>query len=269
MTFPQSPRVVYEQDTLSQVVCALAFPPILSIGTETPTALQEALRGEYPLYETRPAGGGQIQIDGDDPRPMLQVLSQIGLGQQQMPQQHRFSTEDQSRTVVVGPRLLALEDTSYTEWPRFSANMGVARTAVEDIYRPAFYSRVGLRYQDVIRKEMLKESSKWTDLIQPTFLGLLGTEDVSTIKEVGTAALIALDRSGSFVRLNHGLAIDEDTQESVYIIDADFYTEERQDGTDIEDLLGYFRAEAGNLFRWAITPALHDALGPREGDPSP
>ena len=272
MTFPQSPRVVYDQDTLGQVVCALSFPPILTIGTETPAALQEALRVDYPLYETSPAGA-QLQIEGDAPPGMLEVLSQIGLGQaglggRQAPQQHRFLTADRTRTVVVGPRVLALEVTDYSEWGDFSRHLNAARAAVEEIYQPAFYSRVGLRYQDVIRRGMLKDSSNWTDVIKPPFLGLLGAKELSSIQEQGTVALIALDRQGSFIRLNHGLGIDEDTKESVYVIDADFYTEERQHGTDIDDLLRYFNVEAGNLFRWAITPALHDALGPRTTDES-
>lgn len=263
MTFPESPRVVYEQDTLNQVVCALNFPPILSIGTETPAELQEALRESYPLYESRPTGP-QLQLEGDGPpQGMIEMLGQLGLGQRPMPQQHRFSTEDQTRTVVVGPRLLAVEDATYDEWAAFSQHVAVARAAVERIYRPAFYTRVGLRYQDVIRRKMLKDDAEWTDVIKPTLLGLLGAPELDTIQELSGTALISLDHPESFVRVNHGLGTDEATKDNVYVIEADFYTEGRSHGNDIDSLLTYFNTEAGNLFRWAITQELHDALGRR------
>jgi uncharacterized protein (TIGR04255 family) len=262
MTFPESPRVVYEQDTLSRVVCALNFPPILSIGSEMPAALQEALRTEYPLYEARPTGG-QLQLAGAPPG-LADLLGQFPLGQGQMALQHRFTTEDESRSVVVGPRLLAVEDTEYEQWPSFYENVAKARAAVEDIYRPAFYARVGLHYQDVIRREMLKEDAKWTDVIKPTFLGLLGAPEVDSVTELASAALVVLDLPESYVRINHGLATDESTNDVVYLIDADFYTDKRCDGGDIDDVLGYFNSEAGNLFRWAITSELHDALGRRD-----
>ena len=265
MTFPQSPRIVYKQDTLSQVICALSFPPILSIGTETPAALQEALRAEYPLYETEPAGP-QLQLEGQAPPRILEMLGQFGLGQGRLPQRHRFSTEDQARSVVVGPRLLAVQDNAYHEWGVFSRFVAAARDAIERIYHPAFYTRVGLRYQDVIRKQMLKDDAQWTDVVKPAFLGLLGTPEFHAVQELTSMALVGLDRPGSLVRLNHGLGIDEETNDSVYVIDADFYTEEKCNGSDIDGLLGYFNAEAGNLFRWAITPALHDSLGRRDTD---
>jgi uncharacterized protein (TIGR04255 family) len=66
------------------------------------------------------------------------------------------------------------------------------------------------------------------------------------------------------VRINHGLATDESGDDVVYLIDADFYTDKRCDGGEIDGILGYFNSEAGNLFRWAITAELHDALGRRD-----
>lgn len=261
MTFPKSPRVVYGQDTLSQVVCALNFPPILSIGTDTPAALQEALRAEYPLYEARPAGG-QFQIEGA-PAGLVELIGQLPLGQGPAGRQHRFTTEDEARSVLVGPRLLAVEENSYVEWASFQRPVAQARAAVEALYRPAFYTRVGLRYQDVIKREMLKANAEWTDVIKPTFLGLMGAQEIATVQEVAASALIDLDRVGSKVRVNHGLATDETNRDIVYLIDADFYTETRCDGGEIDDILAYFNAEAGNLFRWAITADLHDALGRR------
>jgi uncharacterized protein (TIGR04255 family) len=89
--------------------------------------------------------------------------------------------------VVVGPRLLAVEDRAYQEWDVFSRHVAAARAAVEGLYRPAFYTRVGLRYQDVIRRQMLKEGAEWTYVVKPMFLGLLGAredEELSPPQEV-------------------------------------------------------------------------------------
>jgi uncharacterized protein (TIGR04255 family) len=55
MTFPETPRVIYAQNPLVEVICQLKFPPILRIETELPAIFQESIRKEYPLSQTAEA----------------------------------------------------------------------------------------------------------------------------------------------------------------------------------------------------------------------
>jgi uncharacterized protein (TIGR04255 family) len=259
MTFPESQRVVYAADTLVEVVCQLNFPPVLSIGSETPVALQDRLRAIYPLYATvQPLGA---------PPELAALIQQLP---NQLPQsmQHRFTTADEQRSITVGPRMLAVTTSNYDEWPVFLEEIETARAAVEEIYRPAFYGRVGLRYQDVIDQEAIGLDAPWSELITPTLLGLFGASEPeirNAVKESGANVRLELDGAqGAFVHINHGLAQRENSDHRVYLIDADYFTERQIQGGEVREQLEYFNAEAGRLFRWAITDTLRDALGRRD-----
>lgn len=53
MPFPESPRVVYKEHPLSQVIGQLRFPRILCIDSEAPVAYQEKIRKQYPLFQEK------------------------------------------------------------------------------------------------------------------------------------------------------------------------------------------------------------------------
>jgi uncharacterized protein (TIGR04255 family) len=259
MTFPKSDRVVYAVDTLDQVICQLRFPPILAIGSEPPSAFQERVRHEYPLYERTESIPAAPEI--------ANLLAQLPVKPPQTVS-HQFSTADAARTITLTAEFLAVTETRYDEWPAFRPVLQFAQTALEEIYRPAFYTRVGLRYQDVIDQRALEIARPWADLLRASFAGLLGTEFRDAVRELGEIVLLQLDGAeGAYVRLNHGLAQKADDGHVVYLIDADYYREAQHEGSDVLALLDYFREEAGNLFRWAISDELRDALGQRDNQP--
>jgi len=62
----------------------------------------------------------------------------------------------------------------YRRWEDFRQQVYVAKQAVEESYQPAFYSRIGIRYQDVIDKTKLGLGSEpWISLIRAEFIGVL------------------------------------------------------------------------------------------------
>jgi uncharacterized protein (TIGR04255 family) len=260
MTFPESPRIVYAADTLVEVACQLNFPPVLAIGTETPVALQERVRAVYPLYET-------VQPFGGAPPQLAALIERLPNAPTQS-LQHRFSTADERSSITLGPQLLAITTSNYDEWPVFLQSIEAARAAVEDIYGPAFYTRVGLRYQDVIDPKAIGLDATWADLLSPTILGFFGAAEPEirdAVRESGANVRLQLDgATDAMVHINHGLAQKDDNQDRVYLIDADYFTDHRREAGEINELLGYFNTEAGRLFRWAITDTLRDALGRRD-----
>ena len=171
MTFPASERIVYGRHTLNQVICQLRFPTILAIGSEPPTAFQDRVRAEYPVYQRQemPFLPTQIAdfISSLPVRPSASVA-------------HQFSTSDLKRSITLAPEFLAITESDYEEWPVLRRQIDAVQTKLEQIYVPAFYSRVGLRYQDVIDRDDAGVADRgWRELVNPPLTGLLGTADAA------------------------------------------------------------------------------------------
>jgi uncharacterized protein (TIGR04255 family) len=263
MIFPDSDRTVYKVDTIAEVICQLQFPELLSIASEPPAAFQEAIREEYPLYRRQEGIAGPPEI--------AEIFSQFQVAAPQAAVHHHFSTVDNSRTVTLTTKFLAISERRYTEWRDLRSEIDRSKGALEQIYRPSFYARTGLRYQNVVDRQRLGlPNASWSDLLNPVMAGYLGVtdDDLSACVQEATGNVVFQDPEANdlFVRLQHGLAIPEgDPQNLVYSIDADYHTHRQLDGGSVLDLLDRFNAEAGNLFRWSISPLLHDALGVRNG----
>jgi uncharacterized protein (TIGR04255 family) len=261
MPFPPSDRLIFEENTLVEVICQLRFPPILSIVSETPAAFQQAIRDTYPLYRLEDP---LSQI----PANVAGLMSQLPFPQPVAPSTHLFDSEDSKRTISLASDFVAVTERDYTRWELMKAEVERAMAALEEIYAPSFYTRIGLRYQDVVRKGDLGLAEQpWHELLEPAFTGMLGAdpirEDVTAIRSDCVVRLA--ENREEYVKVAHGFVEDSDRQS--YAIDMDFFTTERSESADVGDKLDYFNQQAGYLFRWAIRPALRDALRPRPLEP--
>lgn len=262
MTFPQSNRVIFENNPLEEVICQLKFPTILEITTEKPAKFQNEIRIDYPLYA----------IDQTEFPPELeQLVSKLPIPRPSEGITYRFMSEDEKKQVSLSPEFVAFKDNEYHTWARFSKEILRAKDAVEKIYRPAFYTRIGLRYTDVIDRTKLGiENEPWETLLKPSVLGILGAPDnVGThVQQIKTEASIRIEEVlGGQATIRHGTGKRADNNADVYIIDIDFFTMERSNGKDVPEILEKFNRLGGNFFRWAISDRLRDALAPRELQP--
>jgi uncharacterized protein (TIGR04255 family) len=256
MTFPDSPRVIYKQNPLVEVICQLKFPPILKIDTEPPASFQERIRKEYPL----------LQESSTDQQPLPPAIAKL-IGQA-VPgffqgQAYTFLSEDQQAKVVLTREFLAVSTAHYTRWEDFRSRLRTAVDALTLSYEPSFFLRLGLRYRDVIRKSMRGlEHLDWSKLLGPHILGELGSPTLSNaIRHAARDVLISLDDGKGQVRVLHGLIKEEKEKGLSYSIDSDFFYEGRTELKDAFKHLDSFNREAGRLFRWCITPLLHKHLG--------
>ncbi|MDX2059488.1 MAG: TIGR04255 family protein [Gemmatimonadales bacterium] len=258
MPFPSSPRVVFKRNPLAEVICQLRFPPILAISA-VPSEFQAPLRDEYPEY-TR---GDSLVL----PSPVGELLTSLNIPAP-VGVRHVFSTDstrgDVKREIALSTDFLALTDTRYKRWDYFLPELERARTTFEGIYKPGPYSRIGLRYTNIIDRSAIPAvgSHSWTDLIKPPLLDALSDPDVGgQVREFSANVVLDVPAvQGGKVRVSHGLRLS-DGRES-FVIDADFFTENRSAATHVYDILESFHSVSGNLFRWAITPRLFDALEP-------
>jgi len=261
MLFPETKRVVFQKNPLAEVICQLQFPSILQIASEDPVSFQNKIRAVYPLYE-RESGG--LPIMEPLPKELSTIIREFQLmGHKESPV-HKFTTADSARFISLSPNFLAVTDRDYRRWEQFSTEVMSARAAFEEIYQPAFFTRVGLRYRDIIDKTKLGLNNEpWETLINGSLISLLGAMEIGKrVHQISTTALLKIDEvDGGFLSLRHGLVRRSD-DEAAYRIDADFYTEERRNGKDVPTTLNIFNQLAGNLFRWAATSRLQEALEP-------
>jgi uncharacterized protein (TIGR04255 family) len=179
---------------------------------------------------------------------------------------YEFVDKEGEWKLVLSSDFLALSTLKYRQWEDFRSRLSAAIDLLVRYYTPSHFTRVGLRYQDiVIRSELGLENCPWRELLQPSVLGIFATNDLPEEEFSEAISLFAchLDYAGAIVRVRHGLAKTNESEELGYLLDADFYTENL---TEIKDAIGYlnlFNREAGNLFRWCITEKLHRALEPQ------
>lgn len=254
MPFPESPRVVYQRNTLKEVICQLRFPTILKVESD-PTPFQERVRDQYPLYREADL------IAGPPLPPELRNLFLRASGAPPITRQ--FLSADEQWTLGLNRDFLAVSTTQYERWEGFHSRLSDAVKATQELFAPAFFSRVGLRYRNVIDRTVLNlQGRPWADLLAPHIAAVSASDMAGDVVEASHSIIFRLDLGGAQVRLQHNLEKSE-SGDVVYVIDADFFTETRTETANVLAVLDNFNGQARRLFRWCITPLLHEHLRPQ------
>jgi uncharacterized protein (TIGR04255 family) len=263
MTFPDAPRVIYNKNPLDRVICQLRFPAILRIQNEIPAEFQEHIRKDFPGFVEKNETIFSIQQEkktgspGQLPQPFLPVQNK----------NYEFSSEDGNWTVNLTRSFLALTTRKYTRRNDFQERLQIPLQALVSVYKPAYFSRVGLRYIDIIKRSVLNlEGAAWKDLLQPYILGLLSSDVVNqNIKNAEAKYEVLLDDNKSIARIVTGLVeSQENRRETCFMIDTDFYNTDRTEITEAKTKLDYFHVRASRLIQWLIQNRLHEAMEPME-----
>jgi len=231
----------------------LRFPQILRIDAQPPAEFQDSIRHEFPLLERQSQQFPQL------PAEFAQFLGA------RMGNAHLFLTEDRSATLSLASDAIGLTVNRYTRWEEFRDKFfGPLRSLVR-IYAPAFFSRVGLRYSDLIDPQQLgMPTEKWSHLIRPSILGEIAeTEFEDNLEALQHIVRFRFPDGSGSVLLQHGLA-QAPGIDRAYKIDFDFFNDKKTEVNDAETVLNRFNRRAGDAFRWFITDKLHRALGPTE-----
>lgn len=266
--FPESPRVIYGKNPLEQVICQLRFPAVLRIEAEPPAAFQERIRKEYPVLREGGAGNA-VELPPSMPEVVQNLVRSTLSSRQKGKIAYDFVATDEKWAVGLTREFLSLSSTHYTRWEEFKSHLDGPLRALIEVYSPAFFSRIGLRYQDVIKRSQLGlQDRAWSDLIRPHVAGMLASPDLlGTVAGISTQAIIEFPNKAGQVGIRHGLAQQSDTREDCYLIDSDFSTQQKTGVDDARDILDYFNRQSGRLFRWCITDTLHRAMEPRNIGP--
>lgn len=258
MVSPDNERVIYEINPLTSVVCQLRFPTILKIDSSLPADFQDAVRSQFPLFDTMTVD--DIQLPEDAPQAIRQAFA----SSPNTPKSYKFSSEDRKTVITLTRDFLALETTSYRRWEQFRRLLDIPFEALVKVYQPTFFTRTGLRYQNVIKRSQVGlEDVEWSEIINPPVLGILSDPELGR-QSVGTwsQSVLKLNHHDAMVRFQHGIVKEDVSDEICYMLDTDVYRE-RTKIEETNETLDSFRNDARRLFRWSITDRLHNSLRPQ------
>lgn len=259
--FPESPRVIYEENPLVEVVCQVRFPPILRVDVELPAAFQDRIRSEYPVLKDR--SNEALGLPPQTPTIVANLVR--SMNKQRTQSAYDFISADGAWTVSLTREFLALSTTSYRRWEKFKARLDSPFRALLKEYSPAWFSRVGLRYQNVVRRSALGLATEpWSALLQPQLTGILSAGNMhAEVVESMTQTVIQFPGGTGNVNLRHGLIPTGENEEICYLIDNDFFADNQTRAEDVYTKLDFFNQQSGSFFRWCIADRLHNAMGPK------
>lgn len=258
MLFAPYERLQYARSPLVEVICQLRFPTILSIGANEPAAFQEAVRRDFPRYAAR-----QEQL----PPKVVKKGNATALEPQKPITNYHFVSEDGRWKLNLTQNFIALSTLSYQRWEDFAARLDQALAQFIQIYQPAFFERLGLRYVNAISRQRLGlEDQLWDDLIRDHYVGILGQPDVEETEITKCSLDVETPLVGGYrmkVHAGPGLIGGGKTDKEVkFILDGDFSTSGQLTADSVPAKLEDMHRFALCLFRGAITDELHQAMGP-------
>lgn len=255
--FPASPRVLYANAPLTQVICQLKFPPILRIDSQPPADFQDRIRNIFPFVEKT-----ANQLTGIPPE-IAQALGIAGAMDQSAG--YAFKTEDGKCTLKLESQLISLSTISYRQWGDFFNQLRPALDALVEIYKPSFFQRVGIRYINTIQRSTLGIPDRsWSELLRRELLGEIALPQFeAAAADVKRNIRITFPSDPTCAMfLQHGYAKRTNTSEILYRIDLDLSRAGKTEVADVKSHLDSFNTLVGYAFRWCITPTLHTRLGP-------
>lgn len=255
--FSRDARCHYRKNQLGEVICQLRFPEILTIEANVPAEFQEAIRDTFPHYSSRKETPAPKLVNGR-------------LEPQQPNNNYQFVSEDGHWRVNLTSTFISLACNRYTCWEDFAKMLDMPLAAFIQLYRPAFFERVGLRYLNFIsRKDLGLEDTPFRELMQSQYLGILADDEIieAATSRTTVDAEFAI-RGGCRAKIHAGPGFVKrggtENKEVHFIFDQDLFLPGKVAINLSAGALETLHSQANAIFRGAITDTLHDAMEPKE-----
>ena len=263
MPLPTFKRVVFNRNPLFGVSAQVRFHPILRIQVEAPAEFQEAIRSQFAGYQVvNPAA---IAIPPAIP-PEVQAAMRSSLQSSlniSFERAHRFESSDGNWTVQLSQGSMTMACKAYPRWEDFREKFRPVLESFIRIYSPPFLVAVGLRYQNAIERSKLGlDSVKWSVLLKPFIAAEFSVEDISESDIVSDLHRFEFKDGADRILVQHGMATNQVTKESVYSIDCNLSSTGKVELTDVFLRLNQLNKHSGSLFRLCITDRLFNSLEP-------
>lgn len=250
-------QVRYSNPPLVETVFELRFPTILKIDTETPDKFQDLIRQRYPGYEVQ--NEIQQQIVGNVNQNQFSAETKLSSNIV-----HVFSSVDKRNVVKLARNNIFYSTTNYLGWDRFKEESVFVMKHFADNYQISHFSRIGLRYINVIdRTELsLDGSTPWETLVKNYYLGLLANPTES--KNIESYELVTGLKFGAktAINLRVTLLVNLNSQETCLGLDNDCFLPDGDE--DFQATIESLHKYCEYYFLDAITEELRSAMKPLE-----
>ena len=256
MLLSQLPRTHYAKAPVHEVICQLRFPTILSINSADPAEFQDRIRTILPQYakkEERPL-----------PKP----------GQPQSAElihNYHFLSADGKWKLNLTRDFIALSTLAYPGWEDFARMLDKPLAEFIQVYQPAYFQRIGLRYVNIVsQKKLGLEGTPWSELFTPAYLGPLAEPDIAPEQVPAFSAEFSVKMDSSSTakiktgtgRLQARPGAPEDPEEK-YILDLDLSMGGNLPCTFAAGALETLHGHAAPIFEGAVTDTLRQAMDPQ------
>lgn len=251
--------IKYSKSPLKEVIFQLRFPTILRINSEQPIDFQEQIRDRYPFLETF-----DEQLDKVE-EVLNPQLAAMMMQKAERNKNYDFISKDGKTKVGLTSTFIAISTFEYDSWECFRERIRSVLPIFESIYMPPFYSRMGLRYLNVLNRGKLGlEGKKWEELVQPSLFGIVKKEHESKIKSYISEIEYETDEVDVFSRTHFEFVRENAQAEISLLIDCDYFTLKVMEPDKIHEQIEKLHLASSQFMHSAITEELHKAMQPVE-----
>lgn len=237
LNVPKVAPVHYQKNLLEKVVCELRFPTLYGLERgKPPVSLANALRKEFPEHGI---------IDGLNLTAGA-VAQDFG---------HVFTDKKRRTSITFRASALSIETTSYQSFEEYLARVLFAANAAKDAIDTEFFTRVGLRYINVLPYEQ-GNIGTWVNpaIVSPLAEGVFGEPTEYS------GRIAATDGQGGFL-LQHGIGKSSASGRFQYLLDYDCWREDVP-VADLQTVMEELHEMEFRLFHWSLAQAAFDYMGP-------
>ena len=242
-------REVFPNPPLKAMLGQIRFPTVLRIADlSSLVPFQEAIRRDFPTFR--------------EEQQLSLVMGAQGPQTPQIQKAYRFVTANRGWSILLTPDAVTLEAdvaAGYTSYDEFVQRFRAVWGAIVDTFVPAEVSRQGLRYVDHIEGD--RPAPDWAALINPDLLGPLVAQFGDAITQ--SASELRLTREDGVLVFKHGMLPLGPGGAPGYLLDFDYFTEEPDNDTSLEAVMGRFDRYHELLYRmfhWCLTDAALEAF---------
>jgi uncharacterized protein (TIGR04255 family) len=235
LNVPHVESVTYSRNFLKTAVCELRFPTVFELEEpRPPVSFWKAIKHDFPQHD---------------------LLNNINVGPATVAQGrvHQFRSRKALWTVTLRASAITVETQQYVSFELFRKQVSVVLKAAEGIIDSDMFTRVGLRYINVIplRRDLPFSQIINQELILPLARGVFGAPEEYWQSVRGTV------ESGKYL-FQHGLSTDPNNTIG-YALDFDFSAEEVL-VSDVMRKLESLHSAQVDFFHWSLGPATREAL---------
>ncbi len=252
-------RVIYDINPIHEAILQVKFPPILAINVSEPAEFQERIREVFPIYRAEVTTHQDITLS-----PVKgEMISSVN--ERRKLKNHMFISKDGHNKINLTQDFISLSTVNYIRWEYFIDLFRPVLLAFNEIFKPSFYTRIGLRYTDVLSREKLNLTDKpWSSLIDDKYLGAFALKDENYVLANESLFSWRLDDGISILQVHTGLAKTVPNEKEKFVIDSDVYRLENMDTEQFDPIISYLHNQSGRFSTSTMKDELKSAMHPEE-----